>query len=88
MYIGRDYNVDMDSEPGEERFLQFYDTYSSIVLGADSDMLADKIMEKTPLVKYLETGMQLLNASKGTDIDELLYGPRDDSYDEYDRYDE
>ncbi len=81
MYLGRDYYVDMESEPGEERFLRYYDTYSYIVLGVDSTELVDRIMEKMPLVKYLETGMQLLKAPRGTDIDELLYGPREDEYD-------
>ena len=32
------------------------------------------------LVNYLETGLQLLYAPKGTDIDELLYGPQEDNY--------
>lgn len=82
MYLGRDYYVDMDTEPGEERFLTYYDTYSYIVLGADANELTDMLLEKTPLVKYLETGLQLLNAPKGTDINELLYGSRADAYDD------
>lgn len=81
MYIGRDHYVDMDTEPGEERFLKYYDTYSYIVLGADATELTDKLLEKAPLVKYLETGMQLINAPRGTDIDELLYIPYDSEYD-------
>lgn len=81
MYLGRDYQIDMNTEPGEERFLSYYDSYSYIVIGSDASILANKIMEKTPLAKYLETGLQLLNAPKGTDIDEFLYGPREDNYD-------
>lgn len=80
MYLGRDYQINMNTEPGEERFLSYYDSYSYIVIGSDATTLAEKILEKTPLVNYLETGLQLLYAPKGTDIDELLYGPQEDNY--------
>ena len=73
MYIGRDYNVDMSVKPGEERFLKYFDTYNYIVLGRDKHELANKLMEKTPLIKYLKTGFKLIYAPEGTDIYEILY---------------
>jgi len=72
MYIGRDYDVDLDKEPGEERFIDYYDYYSYIVVGSDPDILTNILMEKYPMSQFLETGLYLLNAPKGSDIDELL----------------
>lgn len=80
MYLGRDYNVNMNTEPGEERFLNYYDNYNYIVLGLDASVLAAKLMEKAPLIQYLETGLQLLDAPNGTDINELIYGPQKSVY--------
>ncbi len=83
MYIGRDPIVDMDTDPGEERFLQCYDDFKYIVLGVDADTLVDILLEKAPLIKYLKTGVAILSAPKGSDVDDLLYGPKENEYEDY-----
>lgn len=71
MYLGRDLDVDMNENPGEDRFLEFYDRYNYIVLGQGKEKLIKILMEKLPLPIYLESGVQILNAPKGTSIDDL-----------------
>lgn len=71
MYIGRDFDADMNKNPGEERFLEFYDRYNDIVLGQEKDRLIDIIMEKMPLPIYLESGVRILRAPIGTNINDL-----------------
>ena len=71
MYLGRDFDADMYKNPGEDRFLEFYDRYNYIVLGQEKDKLIEIIMEKMPLPIYLESGVRILHAPKGTNIDDL-----------------
>ena len=71
MYLGREMDCNMSTSPGRERFLQFYDKYGYIVCGKPKEILIDMLLEKTPLVSYLKTGMKLLNAPIGTCIDLL-----------------
>lgn len=73
MYLGRDMDCDMSTNPGEDRFLEFYDRYEDIVCGKDKENLVDIILEKTPLLMYLRTGYRLLNAPKGTSIDSFFH---------------
>lgn len=72
MYLGRDMDCNMDTNPGEDRFLEFYDRYDDIVCGKSKDELVDIILEKTPLLMYLRSGYRLLNAPKGTSIDSFF----------------
>lgn len=71
MYMGREFDADMNQEPGEKRFLEFYDRYNDMVLGREKDELIQILMEKTPLPIYLESGVRILNAPKGTCINDL-----------------
>lgn len=71
MYMGRDFDADMHKNSGEERFLEFYDRYNYIVLGQEKSTLIDIIMEKSPLAIYLESGIRILSAPKGTDVNDL-----------------
>lgn len=73
MYMGRDMDCNMNTEPGEERFLEFYDRYDDIVCGKSKENLVDMILKKTPLLMYLRTGYRLLNAPKGTSIDNFFH---------------
>lgn len=72
MYLGRDMDCDMDTNPGEERFINFYDRYGDIVNGMSKEGLIYMILEKVPLVMYLRSGYRLLTAQKGTSIDSFL----------------
>lgn len=73
MYLGRDMDCNMNTNPGEDRFLEFYDRYDDVVCGKSKEELVDIILEKTPLLMYLRTGYRLLNASKGTSIDSFFH---------------
>lgn len=73
MYMGREFDVDMQQEPGEERFLEFYDRYGDIVLGQEKATLISVLLGKEPLSIYLESGLRLLCAPRGTNIDELRF---------------
>lgn len=73
MYLGRDMDCNMNTNPGEDRFLEFYDRYDDIVCGKSKNTLVNIILEKTPLLMYLRTGYRLLNASKGTSIDSFFH---------------
>ena len=73
MYLGRDMDCNMNTNPGEDRFLEFYDRYYDIVCGKSKEMLVDIILEKTPLLMYLHTGYRLLNAPKETPIDSFFH---------------
>lgn len=73
MYLGRDMDCDMGKEPGEERFLEFYDRYNYIVCGKSKNALVEIILEKDPLLMYLRTGYRLLNAPIGTSVDSFFY---------------
>lgn len=68
MYMGRDYSANMSIEPGEKRFLDYYETYSYIILGKEQEVLVSILDEKTPLPRYLATGA------------ELLFAPTDEEY--------
>lgn len=65
MYLGRDMDCNMDTNPGEDRFLEFYDRYDDVVCGKSKEELVDIVLEKTPLLMYLRTGYRLLNAPQG-----------------------
>ena len=65
-------DCDMDTNPGEERFINFYDRYGDIVNGMSKEGLIYMILEKVPLVMYLRSGYRLLTAQKGTSIDSFL----------------
>lgn len=73
MYLGRDMDCNMNTNPGEDRFLEFYDRYDDIVCGKSKNTLVNIILEKTPLLMYLRTGYRLLNAPKGTSIDYFFH---------------
>ena len=73
MYLGRDMDCNMNTNPGEERFLEFYDRYDDIVCGKEKKTLVHIVLEKTPLLMYLRTGYRLLNAPKGTSIDSFFH---------------
>ena len=73
MYLGRDMDCNMDTNPGEDRFLEFYDDYNDIVVGKSKEILIDILLEKTPLLMYLRTGYRLLTAPKGTSIDSFCH---------------
>lgn len=73
MYLGRDMDCNMDTNPGEDRFLVFYDDYNDIVVGKSKEDLIGILLEKTPLLMYLRTGYRLLTASKGTSIDSFCH---------------
>ena len=73
MYLGRDMDCNMNTNPGEERFLEFYDRYDDIVCGKSKENLVDIILEKTPFLMYLRTGYRLLNAPKGSSIDSFFH---------------
>lgn len=73
MYLGRDMDCDMNTNPGEDRFLEFYGRYDDIVCGKSKDELVNIILEKTPLLMYLRTGYRLLYAPKGTSIDSFFH---------------
>ena len=73
MYLGRDMDCNMNTNPGEERFLEFYDRYYDIVCGKEKKTLVHIVLEKTPLLMYLRTGYRLLNAPKGTSIDSFFH---------------
>lgn len=73
MYLGRDMDCNMDTNPGEDRFLEFYDRYDDVVTGKNKEELVDIILEKTPLLMYLRAGYRLLNAPRGTSIDSFFH---------------
>lgn len=73
MYLGRDMDCDMNTNPGEERFLEFYDRYNDVVCGKRKEELIDIILEKKPLLMYLRTGYRLLTAPKGTSVDSFVH---------------
>ena len=73
MYLGRDMDCNMDTNPGEDRFLEFYDRYDDAVTGKNKEELVDVILEKNPLPMYLRTGYRLLNAPRGTSIDSFFH---------------
>ena len=73
MYLGRDMDCDMNTNPGEDRFLEFYDRCDDIVCGKSKEELVDIILEKTPLLMYLRTGYRLLTAPKGTSVDSFVH---------------
>lgn len=73
MYLGRDMDCNMDTNPGEERFLEFYGRYNDIVCGKSKEKLVDIILEKAPLLMYLRTGYRLLAAPLGTAIDSFFH---------------
>ena len=72
MYLGRDCDCNMNSAPGEERFMEFYDRYGYIVFGKRKDDLIDMLDEKEPLAFYLRTGMQILYAPIGTSLSTII----------------
>lgn len=73
MYLGRDMGCNMNTNPGEDRFLEFYDRYDDVVCGKSKEELVDIVLEKTPLLMYLRTGYRLLNAPRGTSIDSFFH---------------
>lgn len=73
MYLGRDMDCNLNTNPGEERFLEFYDRYDDVVCGKSKEELVDIILEKTPLLMYLRTGYRLLTAPKGTSVDSFFH---------------
>ena len=73
MYLGRDMDCDMNTQPGEDRFLEFYDRYNDIVCGRSKEELVDMILEKSPLLMYLRNGYRLLMAPEGTSLDSFFH---------------
>ena len=72
MYLGRDMDCNMNLNPGEDRFVEFYDRYNDVVDGKSKKILVDTILEKTPLLMYLRLGYHLLNAPVGTPTDSFF----------------
>lgn len=86
MYMGRDYDVKMDTEPGEERFIEFYSRYGiDVTFGLDKKRLAWYLIDKGPVPEFLTNGLKVLYAPKGTDIDSIRYGSGETNgdYDDY-----
>ncbi len=77
MYSGRDYDCNMNVEPGEERFLEFYDRYGYIVHGKRKDELINILYEKEPLTMYLKAGLKILNAPIGTSLSTMTHNWND-----------
>lgn len=77
MYLGRDYDCNMNMAPGEERFLEFYDRYGYIVYGKRKDELIDILDEKEPLTMYLKVGLKILNAPMGTSLSTITHNWND-----------
>lgn len=73
MYLGRDMDCDMNTQPGEDRFLEFYDRYNGIVCGRSKEELVDMVLEKSPLLMYLRNGYRLLMAPEGTSLDSFFH---------------
>lgn len=73
MYLGRDMDCNMDINPGEERFLEFFARYDDVVCGKSKGELVDIVLEKTPLLMYLRTGYRLLTAPLGTSVDSIFH---------------
>lgn len=73
MYLGRDFDCDVNVAPGEPRFLEFYDRYGSIVYGKRKDELIDILDEKDPLAMYLNTGIKMLYAPIGTSLNTMSH---------------
>lgn len=71
MYMGRERDADLNIDEGETRFLDFFDTYAYIVCGATKEELAETLNEKSPLEKYLRTGMSLVWAPKGSSLETI-----------------
>lgn len=72
MYLGRDMDCNMNVQPGEERFLDFYSRYSGLVCGKSKEDLVDIILEKTPLLLFLRTGYRLLTSPVGSTIESFI----------------
>lgn len=73
MYLGRDMDCDMNTQPGEDRFLEFYNRYNGIVCGRSKEELVDMVLEKSPLLMYLRNGYRLLMAPVGTSLDSFFH---------------
>ena len=73
MYLGRDMDCNMNLNPGEDRFVEFYDRYNDVVDGQSKKVLVDIVLEKTPLLMYLRTGYRLLTAPLGTSVDSFFH---------------
>ena len=73
MYLGRDYDCNMNVAPGEDRFWEFYDRYGYIVHGKRKDELIEILDEKEPLTMYLKVGLKILNAPIGTSLSTMTY---------------
>lgn len=73
MFLGRDMDCNMNMQPGEERFLEFYDRYGYIVHGKSKEELIGIMLGKAPLLMYLRTGYRLLNAPVGTSLDTFYH---------------
>lgn len=86
MYMDRDYDVKMDTEPGEERFVEFYSRYGNdVTFGLNKKRLAWYLIDKGPVQEFLTNGLRVLYAPKGTDIDSIIYGDgaMNEDYDDY-----
>ena len=73
MYLGRDMDCDMNTQPGEDRFLEFYDRYNGIVCGRSKEELVDMVLEKSPLLMYLRNGYRLLMSPMGRSLDSFFH---------------
>lgn len=73
MYLGRDYDCNMNVAPGEDRFLEFYDRYGYIVHGKRKVELIDILDEKEPLTMYLKVGLKILNEPIGTSLSTMTH---------------
>ena len=71
MYMGRDFNADLKIAPGEKRFLDYFEYYGDIVLGKEKEVLVDILMSKSPLVRYLMSGIRVMNAPSETNMEDL-----------------
>lgn len=71
MYMGRQFDADLEKAPGEERYLEYFERYGSSVLGQEKEVLAEVLFGKIPLPSFLEAGERILFAPKGTDVNDL-----------------
>lgn len=71
MYMGRQFDADLEKAPGEERYLEYFERYGSSVLGQEKEVLEEVLFGKIPLPSFLEAGERILFAPKGTDVNDL-----------------
>lgn len=68
MYIGQELNADMESAPGEDRFLAYFAQHKSLVNRKSEKDLAKALVNKVPVIRCLRDGYEILHLPKGADL--------------------